>query len=49
MVGAPNGRGPRFLEPAEPPIATPLLPHDIYGIILVGLAVRSYSITNNDC
>jgi len=22
--GAPNGRGPRFLEPAEPPIATPL-------------------------
>jgi len=24
MVGAPNGRGPRFLEPAEPPIATPL-------------------------
>jgi len=23
-VGAPNGRGPRFLEPAEPPIATPL-------------------------
>ena len=24
-VGAPNGRGPRFLEPAEPPIATPLI------------------------
>src|SRR6218665_663299 len=24
-VGAPNGRGPRFLEPAEPAIATPLL------------------------
>src|SRR6218665_1287409 len=23
--GAPNGRGPRFLEPAEPAIATPLL------------------------
>jgi len=23
-VGAPNGRGPRFLEPAEPAIATPL-------------------------
>jgi len=23
-VGAPNGRGPRFLEPAEPPVATPL-------------------------
>ena len=23
-VGAPNGRGPRFLEPAELPIATPL-------------------------
>src|SRR6218665_1812315 len=23
--GAPNGRGPRFLEPAEPTIATPLL------------------------
>src|SRR6218665_2305895 len=22
--GAPNGRGPRFLEPAEPAIATPL-------------------------
>ena len=22
---APNGRGPRFLEPAEPAIATPLL------------------------
>ena len=21
-AGAPNGRGPRFLEPAEPPIAT---------------------------
>src|SRR6218665_568071 len=24
-VGAPNGRGPRFLEPAEPPIAMPLV------------------------
>src|SRR6218665_3170084 len=24
--GAPNGRGSRFLEPAEPAIATPLLP-----------------------
>src|SRR6218665_1464985 len=23
--GAPNGRGPRFLEPAEPAIATPLV------------------------
>jgi len=23
-VGVPNGRGPRFLEPAEAPIATPL-------------------------
>jgi len=23
-VGAPNGRGPRFLEPAEPSIAMPL-------------------------
>ena len=23
-LGAPNGRGPRFLEPAEPAIATPL-------------------------
>ena len=26
-VGGPNGRGPRFLEPAEPPIATPLIAH----------------------
>src|SRR6218665_681319 len=25
--GAPNGRGPRFLEPAEPAIATPLSPY----------------------
>lgn len=24
-VRAPNGRGPQFLEPAEPPIATPLM------------------------
>ena len=24
MVGALNGRGPRFIEPAEPAIATPL-------------------------
>ena len=24
-MGAPKGRGPRFLEPSEPPITTPLL------------------------
>src|SRR6218665_3654558 len=29
-VGAPNGRGPRFLEPAEPPIATPLRNRKLY-------------------
>src|SRR6218665_564267 len=25
--GPPNGRGPRFLEPVEPAIATPLIVH----------------------
>src|SRR6218665_3688619 len=31
--GAPNGRGPRFLEPAEPAIATPLEERDL-GVIM---------------
>jgi len=35
MVGAPNGRGPRFLEPAEPPIATPLLTQEKLTSLLV--------------
>ena len=30
-VGAPNGRGPRFLEPAEPAIAIPLDVGLLYG------------------
>src|SRR6218665_372527 len=30
-VGAPNGRGPRFLEPAEPAIATPLETGLVFG------------------
>ena len=25
--GAPGGRGPRFIEPPEPPVATPLEVH----------------------
>ena len=29
-VGTPNGRGPRFLEPAELPIATPLRNRKLY-------------------
>jgi len=29
-VGAPNGRGPRLLEPAEPPIAAPLSASSLY-------------------
>src|SRR6218665_3380348 len=31
-VGAPNGRGPRFLEPAEPAIATPLSAYLAYNL-----------------
>src|SRR6218665_1321809 len=37
--GAPNGRGPRFLEPAEPPIPTPLfqlllMQHSFHHIVI---------------
>ena len=37
-VGALDGRGPRFLEPAEPPIATPLL---IIGLSVFTLTGRT--------
>jgi len=34
--GAPNGRGPRFLEPAEPAIATPLdVQNVVFTIVLL--------------
>ena len=38
-VGAPNGRGPRFLEPADPPIATPL-DISILQIAIITLQIR---------
>src|SRR6218665_3332547 len=43
-VGAPNGRGPRFLEPAEPAIATPLRGCNLFNfhVILVAALAGSF-------
>ena len=35
MVGALNGRGPRFIEPAEPAIATPLMGTTQLNFVLI--------------
>src|SRR6218665_3026941 len=42
-VGAPNGRGPRFLEPAEPAIATPLSERLKHNYLTPNLAIAFIS------